>query len=65
MHMAQFPGPQYTCPSCRAAVTRKPVEDFKVKSLVLWLGSVQGLKPPESGIPAGTGGTMFDGYALL
>lgn len=65
MHMAHHPGPQYTCPSCRMAVTRRPVEDFKVKALVSWLGSVQGIKPPESRIPPGTGDTVFDGYSLL
>jgi len=65
VHMAQFPGPQYTCPSCRTVVTRRPVEDFKVKTIVSLLGSVQGIKPPESRIPPGTGDTMFDGYSLL
>ena len=65
MHMAQYPHPQYTCPSCRKAVTRRPVEDFKVKALVSWLGSVQGTKPPESRIPPGTGNTIFSGYSLI
>ena len=65
MYMAHHPSPQYTCPSCRVAVTRRPVEDFKVKALVSWLGSVQGIEPPESRIPPGTGDTVFDGYALL
>jgi hypothetical protein len=65
LYMAHHPGPQYTCPSCRKAVTRRPVEDFKVKALASWLGSVQGLNPPESRIPPGTGDTVFDGYSLL
>ena len=65
MHMTQHPGPRYTCPSCRKAVNRRPVEDFKVKGLVSWLGSVQGIKPPESRIPPGTGNTVFNGYSLL
>ena len=65
MYMTHNPGPQYTCPSCRMTVTRRPVEDFKVKSLVSWLGSVQGIEPPESRIPPGTGDTVFDGYSLL
>lgn len=64
-HMAKHPGPEYTCPSCRNAVTRRPVEDFKVKALVSWLGSAQGIKPPESIIPPGTGDTIFNGYSLL
>ena len=65
VHLAQYPGPQYTCPSCRTAVTRRPVEDFKIKALVSWLGSVQGTKPPESRIPPGMGDTVFNGYSLL
>jgi hypothetical protein len=65
MHMAQFPGPRYTCPSCRTAVTRRPIEDFKVKAIVSWLGSVQGVEPPESRVPPGTGDTVFEGYSLL
>lgn len=65
MYMTHHPGPQYTCPSCRTAVTRRPVEDFKVKALASWLGSVQGINPPESRIPPGTGDTVFDGYSLL
>lgn len=65
VHVAQYPSPQYTCPSCRMVVTRRPVEDFKVKALVSWLGSVQGIKPPESRVPPGTGSTAFDGYSLL
>ena len=65
MHLTQYPGPQYTCPSCRTIVTRRPVEDFKVKALVSWLGSVQGIKPPEPRIPPGAGGTVFNGYSLL
>ena len=64
-HVAQHPGPQYTCPSCRAAVTRRPVEDFKVKALVSWFSSVQGIKPPKPRIPPGTGDTVFDGYSLI
>lgn len=65
MHLAQHPGPQYTCPSCRKAVTHRPVEDFKIKALVSWLGSVQGIKPPESRIPPGSGDVIFNGYCLL
>ena len=65
MHMTQYPGPQYTCPSCRKTVTRRPAEDFKVKALVSWFGSVQGIKPPEPRIPPGTGNTVFNGYSLL
>lgn len=65
MHLTHHPSPQYTCPSCRMTVTRRPVEDFKVKTLVSWLGSVQGVAPPESRIPPGTGATVFDGYSLL
>lgn len=65
MHMAQFPGPEYTCPSCRTAVTRRPVEDFKLKALVSWLSSVQGVKPPKPIVPPGTGDAVFNGYSLL
>jgi len=65
LHMTLSPTPQYTCPSCRTVVTRRPVEDFKVKALVSWLGSVQGTEPPESNIRPGTGGLLFDGYSLL
>ncbi|KAF9777378.1 hypothetical protein BJ322DRAFT_1184210 [Thelephora terrestris] len=65
LHMAKFPGPQYSCPSCRAVVTRRPVEDFKVKMLVSYLGSFRGIKPPEPRNPPGTGETAFDGYSLI
>jgi hypothetical protein len=58
-------GPQYTCPSCREVVTRRPVEDFKVKALVSWLGSVQGIEPPEGESQPGPGNTLFDSYPLL
>jgi hypothetical protein len=64
LYVAHHPGPQYTCPSCRKPVTRTPVEDFKVKALVSWLGSVQGLDPPESGVLPGAGDTVFDKYSL-
>ena len=65
LYVAHHPGPHYTCPSCRRPVTRTPVEDFKVKALVSWLGSVQGLDPPEPGFPPGAGDTAFDKYSLL
>lgn len=65
MELVGFQSPQYTCPTCRAAVTRRPIEDFKVKALVLWLGSVEGVEPPDMGGQPGTGDTLFDGYLLL
>ena len=57
--------PRYMCPLCRAAVTRRPVEDFKVKALVLWVGSVQGVEPPKGESQLGTGDTLFKEYNLL
>jgi hypothetical protein len=64
-YISQFPSPKYTCPSCRTAVTRRPIEDFKVKALVSWLGSVQGVEPPKPRIRPGEGDKVFDGYSLL
>lgn len=64
-YISQFPGPQFTCPSCRAAVTRRPIEDFKLKALASWLGSVQGVEPPKPTTRPGKGNTVFDGYSLL
>jgi len=64
-HISRLARPQYTCPSCRKAVTRRPIEDFKVKALVSWFGEVHGVEPPKSGIPPGKGSTEFDGYYLL
>jgi hypothetical protein len=65
VHMAKSPHPEYTCPSCQNAVTRRPVEELKVKKLVMCLSSVQGIKPPQSTITAGTDKLPFEGYHFL
>lgn len=34
--------PEYTCPSCRKEVLNKPVEDFRLKSLVKEIAGMMG-----------------------
>ena len=65
-YLAQYPVPRYTCPFCRKDVTRSPAEDRKVKAVVSWLSSVQGIDPPETRNPPGTStNKMFDGYFIF
>jgi hypothetical protein len=61
----QLPHPHYMCPTCRAAVTRRPLEDLKVKGLVLWFTSAEGVEAPEPVLQPGQNATVFDGYCLL
>jgi len=41
LFLAQHPPPNYTCPTCRMSVTRKPVEDFALKKVVSWVADFQ------------------------
>jgi Zinc finger, C3HC4 type (RING finger) len=52
LFLTQHPPPNYTCPTCRMPVTRKPVEDFTLKKVVSWVANVQGENPPKSTPPA-------------
>lgn len=61
--MCQLPRPRYTCPSCRKDVTRRPIEDLKVKAIVSCLSTVQGIKHPEPTSPPVH--NAFDGFAMI
>ncbi|KAG6334049.1 hypothetical protein ID866_5037 [Astraeus odoratus] len=39
--------PEYVCPKCRKSVVTKPVEDFRVKSLVRQIAGLQGESSPR------------------
>jgi len=57
--------PEYTCPSCRKSVLTKPVEDFRLKSLVRHIAGLQGESSPRKKRAHGHGGTNvgpFDGF---
>lgn len=57
--------PHYTCPSCLTRVTRKPIKDLKVKAMVLWFGTIQGVEPPPSELTTSNGDELFNVYTLL
>jgi hypothetical protein len=48
MHLAQHPPPQYTCPTCRKVVTKKPVEDYTLKKVVSWVAGAMGETAPKT-----------------
>ncbi|KAJ6558510.1 hypothetical protein DFH09DRAFT_922415, partial [Mycena vulgaris] len=47
MITAQGPQPEYTCPTCRAAVLTKPVEDYALKAIVQAVATSVGESSPK------------------
>lgn len=58
--------PQYTCPTCRLQVKRKPVEVFMVKNMVPIVARIAGgEESPEAanaGAPRALVGGVWDGF---
>ncbi|KIY53079.1 hypothetical protein FISHEDRAFT_69220 [Fistulina hepatica ATCC 64428] len=50
-----MPGPQYTCPRCRASVKTAPIEDYALKAIVAAVATETGEKPQESLVRRGKG----------
>ncbi|KAJ6602184.1 hypothetical protein B0H10DRAFT_2081196 [Mycena sp. CBHHK59/15] len=48
----QGPQPEYTCPTCRAAVLTRPVEDYSLKAIVRAVATSAGEASPQKDPPA-------------
>lgn len=58
--------PQYTCPTCRAAVRRRPVEIFALKELANTLADKTGETKPKKGRKNdGDNSKIWDGFFPL
>ncbi|KAF8549025.1 hypothetical protein OG21DRAFT_1448408 [Imleria badia] len=47
--------PEYTCPSCRKQVLNKPVEDFRLKSLIKDIAEMMGETCKDTSLHQGSG----------
>ena len=63
---AETPSPTYSCPSCRAIITSRPVEVFALKNIVHAIASARGESPPKKAMPSnaapGSSGGPWDGF---
>ena len=59
-----LPKPSYTCPSCRAEVKSRPIEEFSLKAMVRAVAAANGETIPEKQIVVGQSGTStsFDKF---